>query len=173
MDPENTQVFGKRQEFMAIATLMAKGYDVYLTLVDNQQIDCVVRREDDQGALTYYDVQIKARSKAAQRKSWATWPNLKILKPRKNFYVLFYSDPLQEYWLVPSEYLLEHASVAKEGPHTGHLTVTLAKCPEDGPTKYIDAFEPYRGAFEQLGLPARDEQVAEARRTSKSARRSG
>ena len=120
MDPENTQVFGKRQEFMAIATLMAKGYDVYLTLVDNQQIDCVVRHKDSHGKLTYYDIQIKARSKAAQRKSWATWPNLKIQEPRKDFYVLFYSDPLKEYWLVPSLFLVEHAIRGKDERHQGH-----------------------------------------------------
>jgi len=35
--------FGKRQEFVAIAELLRRGFDVYLTLVDDQQIDCVVR----------------------------------------------------------------------------------------------------------------------------------
>src|ERR1700758_4110328 len=35
--------FGKRQEFAAIAELLKRNYDVYLTLVDDQQIDCMVR----------------------------------------------------------------------------------------------------------------------------------
>jgi len=150
MSPEDTQTFGKRQEFMAIATMMAKGYDVYLTLVDNQQIDCIVRH-DDEGKLTYYDVQIKARSKAAQRKSWATWPNLKILKPRENFFVVFYSDPIKEYWVVPSLFLAEHSSRTTTGPYKDHFTVTLAKCPEGSPPEYVATFKPYRGAFHLLG----------------------
>lgn len=36
--------FGKRQEFGAIAELLRRGYDVYVTLVDDQQIDGVVRQ---------------------------------------------------------------------------------------------------------------------------------
>jgi len=37
--------FGKRQEFIVVAELLRRGYDVYMTLVDDQQIDCVVRVE--------------------------------------------------------------------------------------------------------------------------------
>jgi hypothetical protein len=37
--------FGKRQEYIAVAELLRRGYDVYMTLVDDQQIDCVVRLE--------------------------------------------------------------------------------------------------------------------------------
>ena len=50
--------FGKRQEFGAIAELLRRGYDVYITLVDDQGIDCIVRQGPDK----FYDVQIKARS---------------------------------------------------------------------------------------------------------------
>jgi hypothetical protein len=171
MDPENTQVFGKRQEFMAIAMLMAMGYDVYLTLVDNQQIDCVVRHKDPEGKLTYYDIQIKARSKAAQRKSWATWPNLKILEPRKNFYVIFYSEPLKEYWVVPSKFLAEHAIRGKDERHQDHYTVTLAKCNEGLPTEHVSVFETYRGAFDRLGLPDPDEAADEVPSARRAARR--
>ena len=48
--------FGKRQEFGAIAELLRRGYDVYVTLVDDQGIDCIVR----QGPRRYFDVQIRA-----------------------------------------------------------------------------------------------------------------
>jgi hypothetical protein len=57
--------FGKRQEYIAVAELPRHGYDVYMTLVDDQQIDCVVRMEVD-SHLVYIDVQIKARSLSNQ-----------------------------------------------------------------------------------------------------------
>lgn len=53
--------FGKRQEFVAIAELLRRGFDVYLTLVDDMQIDCVIR-QDVKGEPVYLDVQTKARS---------------------------------------------------------------------------------------------------------------
>jgi hypothetical protein len=36
--------FGKRQEFTVTAELLRRGYDVYQTLVDDQQIDCIIRK---------------------------------------------------------------------------------------------------------------------------------
>jgi len=68
---EDTQTSGKRQEFMAIATPLARGCDVDLTLVDNQQIDCIVR-EDRDGDPVCYDVQMRARSRKTQMLSRAT-----------------------------------------------------------------------------------------------------
>jgi hypothetical protein len=53
--------FGKRQEYIAVAELLRDGYDVYMTLVDDQQIDCLVHLEVDSHPV-YIDVQIKARS---------------------------------------------------------------------------------------------------------------
>lgn len=58
----HTASFGKRQEFIAIAELLRRGFDVYQTLVDDQQIDCVIRKEVS-GNPVYLDIQIKARSK--------------------------------------------------------------------------------------------------------------
>jgi hypothetical protein len=78
--------FGKRQEFGAIAELMRRGYDVYLTLVDDQQIDCIVRIERNPYPV-YIDIQIKARSKTA--KNPGTFAAMEIKKPRPNFYFIF------------------------------------------------------------------------------------
>jgi hypothetical protein len=33
--------FGKRQESIAVAELLRRGFDVSMTLVDDQQIDCI------------------------------------------------------------------------------------------------------------------------------------
>ena len=42
----NSASFGKRQEMVVFGELLRRGYDVYLTLVDDQQIDCIVRFGD-------------------------------------------------------------------------------------------------------------------------------
>ena len=55
MDYRSTASFGKRQEFIVIARLLQLGHDVYLTLVDDQQIDCVIRQEKD-ADLRYLDI---------------------------------------------------------------------------------------------------------------------
>lgn len=65
MDYQTSASFGKRQEYVAMAELLRRGFDVCQTLVDDQQIDCAIRREKD-GELSYLDIQIKARSKLAK-----------------------------------------------------------------------------------------------------------
>ena len=60
----STASFGKRQEYIAVAELLKRGLDVYMTLVDDQQIDCVVRIPGKPPR--YVDLQIKARSKNAK-----------------------------------------------------------------------------------------------------------
>lgn len=45
MKHRSTASFGKRQEYIAVAELLRRGFDVYMTLVDDQQIDCVVRHK--------------------------------------------------------------------------------------------------------------------------------
>ena len=77
--------FGKRQEFIAIAELLRRRFDVYMTLVDDQQIDCVIRLPSSPPS--YIDLQIKARSKNAQNA--ATFAAMEIREPRENFLFLF------------------------------------------------------------------------------------
>ena len=73
MNHRSSASFGKRQEYVAIAELLRRGFDVYMTLVDDQQIDCIIRQEKD-GKLRYLDVQIKARSKNCIPKTVAFSP---------------------------------------------------------------------------------------------------
>jgi hypothetical protein len=75
--------FGKRQEYIAVAELLRHGYDVYMTLVDDQQIDCVVRLEVDFHPV-YIDVQIKARSAdAKQAGTFASQLHVRFLLGRR------------------------------------------------------------------------------------------
>ena len=83
MSYRSSASFGKRQEFVAIAELLRRDFDVYLTLVDDQQIDCIVRKEVD-GELVYLDIQIKARSKDCKPKNAGTFAALEVRAARPN-----------------------------------------------------------------------------------------
>lgn len=81
MKHRTSDSFGKRQKYIAVAELLRRGFDVYMALVDDQQIDCVLRQEAN-GALRYLDIQIKARPLAAKHPG--TFAALTIRKPRPN-----------------------------------------------------------------------------------------
>jgi hypothetical protein len=158
MDHRSTASFGKRQEYIAIAELLRRGFDVYMTLVDDQQIDCIIRQEQN-GELRYLDVQIKARSKGA--KQAATFAALSIRKPRKNFWFIFFSEATGTsgtYWVIPSPDLVDQelklAAVnkggrTKDGKNKGKLTINLANKNKGGwrpRPKYVQ----YENAFDSL-----------------------
>jgi len=73
--------YGKRQEYIAVAELLRRGFDVYMTLVDDQGIDCVIRINENR----YLDIQIKARS--ANAKQWNMFAAMSF-EPAK-IYTLF------------------------------------------------------------------------------------
>src|SRR5882757_5475825 len=85
--------FGKRQEYIAVAELLKRRFDVYMTLV--------------------VDHQIKARSKNAQNAS--TFAAMEIREPRDNFLFLFYSEACDTYWVMPSLEVIRLATRNKEG----------------------------------------------------------
>jgi hypothetical protein len=91
--------YGKRQEYRAIAELLRRGFDVYLTLVDDQGIDCVIRINESR----YLDVQIKARSTAAKEKDWGYFPRLFVPSGRTNLFYILYSEGVNAYWVFSSE----------------------------------------------------------------------
>ena len=55
----HTAGFGKRMEYNLIGKMLMEGLDVYVPLVDDHGVDCVIKREDG----TFIEVQIKARSR--------------------------------------------------------------------------------------------------------------
>lgn len=50
--------FGKRMEYNLVGKMLMEGLDVYLPLVDDHGVDCVIKKADG----TFIEVQIKARS---------------------------------------------------------------------------------------------------------------
>ena len=128
----NTASFGKRQEYSVIAELLKREFDVYITLVDDQGIDCVVRLNEKK----YLDIQIKARSKTA--KQWNFFAAMTI-KPRNNFFWIFYTEKNNQHWIIPSKKLVKLCHENKRGKHIGKRHLRLPK------TEKITKFEKYKG----------------------------
>lgn len=152
MSYRNAASFGKRQEYIAVAELLRRGFDVYMTLVDDQQIDCVIRLERDEGPPRYLDVQIKARSRDA--KNAATFAALHIRNPRQNFWFIFYSEAVGTYWIMPSEDVVRLSNENKggktgDGRNKGKFTIKLANFTKGG-WRPRPKFRKYEGAFESL-----------------------
>jgi hypothetical protein len=141
--------FGKRQEFGAIAELLKRGYDVYLTLVDDQQIDCIVRLERNPFPV-YVDIQIKARSKNA--KSPGTFAAMEIRKPRENFFFIFYSEAADTYWIMPSMEVAKHANRVKSGKAVGRYRIVFTNTNVRGEVRPRPKWETWRNKFESLNF---------------------
>lgn len=133
-------------EYVAVAELLRRRFDVYMTLVDDQGIDCVVRQQRN-GKLRYLDLQIKARSKDA--KQAATFAAMEIPDPRKNFWFIFYSEAADTFWVMPSLDLVRLARQNKSGKNAGKYTIVLA-----GKRKGVwvpkNKYKDYAGKFEKL-----------------------
>ena len=116
----DTASFGRRQEYIAAAELLRRGFDVYMTLVDDQGIDCVIRLDGNR----YIDLQIKARSKSAQQGSF--FAAMKITA-RKNLWYMFFAETLGHYWLLPSTDVVALGHQNKNGKHAGKVHLTLPR----------------------------------------------
>ena len=117
--------FGERIEYVVIGELLKRGFDVYKTLVDDQQIDCIIRIEKN-SKVKYIDIQIKARSKDCKPYDAARFAAMTILKPRKNYCFIFYSEHVDKYWVIPSLDLIKIASRNKKGKNKGKYHINLA-----------------------------------------------
>jgi len=141
----STASFGKRQEYSVIARLLKEGLDVYMTLIDDQGIDCVVRKDSK----TYYDIQIKARSKDCEPYDAGRFAAMVIINPRPNYYFIFYSEQVDKLWVMPSEELVKLASRNKKGNNVGkyHILFTGVKGDKVYP---FNKFKQYEDAFHLL-----------------------
>jgi len=112
--------FGKRQEYSVIAELLRRNFDVYMTLVDDRGIDCIIRL----GNRRYLDVQIKARSKDA--KQWNIFAGMTV-EPRDNFYFIFYTEKNNKFWIIPSRDVVKLGIKNKSGKNVGKIALTLPR----------------------------------------------
>lgn len=112
--------FGKRQEYVVVAELLRNGFDVYMTLVDDQGIDCIIRLDNNR----YLDIQIKARSKTAQQ--WNFFAAMTI-EPQDNYFFIFYLEANDTLWVLPSQDVVKLAVRNKSGKNAGKFSLTLPK----------------------------------------------
>jgi hypothetical protein len=98
-----------------------------LTLVDDQGIDCIIRREKN-GDIDYLDIQIKARSNDCSPVDAARFAAMDINNPRKNLWFIFYSEQLDKYWVINSLDLTQSgiANQNKKGKNVGKWHINLA-----------------------------------------------
>ncbi len=143
----NSASFGRRQEFAAMAELLKRNYDVYSTLVDDQQIDCIIRLDREPYPI-YVDVQIKARSKTA--KNPGTFAAMEIRKPRPNFYFIFYSEAADQYWVMPSLEVAKLATRNKSGKAIGRYRIVFTNTSVRGEVRPRPKWEKWRNNFELL-----------------------
>ncbi len=140
MSYRDTASYGKRQEYIAIAELLRRGFDVYMTLVDDQGIDCVIRLNEHR----YLDVQIKARSTTA--KQWNVFAAM-TFEPRDNLYYIFFTERDKTYWIFPSIELVKFCHRNKSGANEGKRHLTLPRI-TTGPKS--EKFSKYRDGFDLL-----------------------
>ena len=135
----NRASFGKRQEYVIISELLEQGFDVYIPLVDDRQIDCVIRRRQDD----YIDVQIKARSRDCSPFDAGRFAAMNIPAPRDNYYFILYSEQAGCYWVFPSVKLVQLASQNKQGENIGkyHINLTGLKNKQAYPLSKFDEFK--------------------------------
>jgi hypothetical protein len=148
MSYRSSASFGKRQEFVAIAELLRRNFDVYMTLVDDRQIDCIIRQEKE-GKLHYLDVQIKARSKDCNPSNAGRFAAMEIRKPRENFYFIFYSEQADCHWVIPSLRLVEEANQVKSGKNKGKYSINFCNVTKEG-VKPRPRFSEFENAFHLL-----------------------
>jgi len=141
--------FGKRQEYIAVAELLRRGYDVYMTLVDDQQIDCVLRVER-RGRPRYLDIQIKARSTDCKPSYAGTFAAMEIRQPRPNFYFIFFSEQARTYWVVPSLDLVREATRNKSGKNAGKYRIMFCNVSRSGEVRPRPRFKRYENNFALL-----------------------
>ena len=110
--------FGKRMEYSIVGKMLMEGLDVYLPLVDDHGVDCVIKKEDG----TFIEVQIKARSKEVTDGDAALYAAITHeLTP--NFYFVFYSERLETMWILSSEEFLKECVTNRTGRNAGKRSI--------------------------------------------------
>ena len=147
MSYRDSASYGKRQEYRAVSKLLERDFDVYMTLVDDMGIDCVLRINDKR----YLDIQIKARSANINEKNFGYFPLLTVPEKRNNYFFIFYVEKIKEYWVIPSEDVIKLADAkgscinkAKSGKNIGKYAVRVTGI-KNGQAIPKKQFDNYRG----------------------------
>ena len=111
--------FGKRMEYYLIGQMLMEGLDVYVPLVDDHGVDCIIKKENG----TFIEVQIKARSKNVTEGDAALFSAI-THKKTENFYFVFFSERLNNtMWIMTSEEFLNECVTNKKGKNVGKHSI--------------------------------------------------
>ena len=114
----DTASFGKRMEYNLVGRMLMEGLDVYLPLVDDHGVDCVIKKEDG----TFIEVQIKAHSNEVAYGDAALFAAI-THELTSNFYFVFYSERLNSMWIMSSEEFLNECVTNKTGKNAGKRSI--------------------------------------------------
>ena len=118
--------FGKRIEYRIIAELLAANFDVFIPLVDDHGVDCVIKSIQNGSQSDYKEIQIKARSKNADCRSQGCFTVDNHIKKDK-FYFIFYSEELNLKWCFTSEEFIQETKESNGSRTKGRRKITLFK----------------------------------------------
>ena len=117
--------FGKRIEYYLIGKMLMEGLDVYVPLVDDHGVDCVVKKDDG----TFIEIQIKARSSEVIDGDAALFSAISH-EPTPNFYFVFFSERMSErndkdgmMWIMSSKEFLKECVTNKSGKNKGKRSI--------------------------------------------------
>ena len=110
--------FGKRMEYNLVGKMLMEGLDVYLPLVDDHGVDCVIKKEDG----TFIEVQIKARSNEVAEGDAALFAAINH-EETEDFYFVFYSERLDMMWILSSKEFLDECVTNKTGKNKGKHSI--------------------------------------------------
>ena len=114
----HTAGFGKRIEYWIIGQMLKEGLDVYIPLVDDDAIDAVIRRPDG----SFVAAQIKARSKDVVVGDAALFAAMSH-EARNNYWFIFYSERMNQMWIMSSTEFLKAAVQNKTGKNKGKRSI--------------------------------------------------
>jgi len=114
----HTAGFGKRIEYNLVGKMLMEGLDVYMPLVDDHGVDCIIKKADG----TFIEIQIKARSNKVASGDAALFAAI-THEHRDNYYFVFYSDRLDTMWIMSSEEFIKESVQNKTGKNEGKRSI--------------------------------------------------
>ena len=110
--------FGKRMEYYVVGLMLKEGLDVYMPLVDDNAIDCIIRKPDG----SFIEVQIKARSSSVKQGDGALFAAIEHGE-RENYWFVFYSERLDKFWIMSSHDFMKEAVTNRTGNDIGKRSI--------------------------------------------------
>lgn len=114
----HSAAFGKRIEYFIVGLMLKEGLDVYMPLVDDDAIDAVVKKPDG----SFVEVQIKARSRDVNFGDAALFAAL-THEHRPNYWFVFYSERMDEKWILSSKEFIKESNQNKTGKNVGKRSI--------------------------------------------------